>query len=415
MENSTDVRPRVRSVAALPVVDPKVREAVVDIGVWLSGIESFLSAPLQAGRVADPAADVRLANWAVRRCLLLNASVWGAELPADVPRASLREVATTLRELILICPAVEDLSSVQSLAWSRLVRERLTSIAAFDRIVRFAEAEGERHLPGPLLHFIDHGAFDGPDNAELALILLRFGKVLRWLHVVGKMLEADEPLKPALLIFARVFEQIAELTDYINTRLEKFADTEAELFASLDAASYTASMELKKVTSLELVGLGSVRPAPSVYARMETSYSLLNDGFRQIVANLGRVVDPELDVFTLFPPFDEKRESSLRLREVLSKLTSAVQKAEAAPEDDTVTSLRAMLNDFHPTTSRHLFYKDTETVERFIEEIMLTKANSDLVPILHRFGAYLDTLFGQVCLRTVLAERPFVKELRMEN
>ena len=219
MENSTDVRPRVRSAAARTAADPKVREAIVDIGIWLSGLESFLSNPPNTGRVADPAMDLRLANWAVRRCLLLNASVWGGDLPFGVSRGDLREVGTVLRELLLICPDVDDVSPVQAAAWSRLVRERLSSIRSFDRLVCYAESEGERHLPEPLLNFVHHGAFDGPDHAELALILPRFGKVLRWLAVIGKMLEADEPLKPALLIFARVFEQIAELTYYINTRL----------------------------------------------------------------------------------------------------------------------------------------------------------------------------------------------------
>jgi len=54
-----------------------------------------------------------------------------------------------------------------------------------------------------------------------------------------------------------------------------------------------------------------------------------------------------------------------------------------------------------------LFYKDTETVERFIEEVLVTTDKKDLVPILHRFGAYIETLFGQVNMRTVLAKHPF--------
>ena len=58
-------------------------------------------------------------------------------------------------------------------------------------------------------------------------------------------------------------------------------------------------------------------------------------------------------------------------------------------------------------TVRFLFYKDTETIERFIEEILVTKQNKDLVPILHRFGAYLETLLGQVNMRGVLAKHPF--------
>ena len=56
---------------------------------------------------------------------------------------------------------------------------------------------------------------------------------------------------------------------------------------------------------------------------------------------------------------------------------------------------------------RSLFYKDQESVERFVEEILRTPDRKDLVPILHRFGAYLETLFNHVNNRTVLAAYPF--------
>jgi hypothetical protein len=57
-----------------------------------------------------------------------------------------------------------------------------------------------------------------------------------------------------------------------------------------------------------------------------------------------------------------------------------------------------------------LFYKDRESVERFIEEILRTSDRKDLVPILHRFGAYLETLFSHVNNRTVLRDHPFDEE-----
>ena len=38
---------------------------------------------------------------------------------------------------------------------------------------------------------------------------------------------------------------------------------------------------------------------------------------------------------------------------------------------------------------------------------MVTKQAKDLVPILHRFRAYLETLFGQVNLRAVFEKHPF--------
>ena len=48
-----------------------------------------------------------------------------------------------------------------------------------------------------------------------------------------------------------------------------------------------------------------------------------------------------------------------------------------------------------------------ERFERFSEEIYAARDKKDLVPVLHRFGAYLETLFGQVSMRGVLAGHPF--------
>ena len=227
------------------------------------------------------------------------------------------------------------------------------------------------------------------------------------MSVVGKMLEADEPLKSALLIFARVNEQIFDLTSYINNRLERFPNEEAEVFSSLDAASYTASIELKKVYTQELVGLARMRPSPSIYARMETAYSLLTESFQQTLANLALLIDPETDIFQLFPTFKTKFEQSKTLRTELSSVVGVVQAAEKTPEKKQIEELHTNLRAFMKGTVGYLFYKDTETVERFVEEILITKQNKDLVPILHRFGAYLETLFGQVNLRAVLAKHPF--------
>ncbi len=69
--------------------------------------------------------------------------------------------------------------------------------------------------------------------------------------------------------------------------------------------------------------------------------------------------------------------------------------------------LHQKLNDFVKGSMRFLMYKDCETVERFVEEILIAQSKNDLVPILHRFGAYIETLLGQVNMRVVLANHPF--------
>lgn len=404
-------------------------EIAAELGVWLSGIESFLASGHHSfidGRTSkalpDSSKEFRLVHSTLQRCATLNARMLSgadvngemdAALISDITAAELRDLSTVLRDAMLLSDGLIHSTSLgcgEWKAWSALLSHRLTATAAFPKLVRFAEVTGDAFLPKPLRDLATSADKLSEEHTELAAILPRFAKILKWLSVVGKMLEADEPLKTALLIFSRVNEQIFELTGYINDRLERFPNEEAELFASLDAASYTASIELKKVYSQELAGLAQVRPTPSVYARMETAYSLLTEGFQQMLAGFARLVDPQTDVFDLFPNFQVKRDQSLVLRKELSAIVKVVQAAEKDPAKRSIDDLHNELREFMKGTVRFLFYKDTETVERFVEEILVTKQNKDLVPILHRFGAYLETLFGQVNLRLVLEKHPFEQE-----
>jgi hypothetical protein len=366
--------------------------------------------------------EFRIVHSGLQRCALLNARVLsGIGGIADIEKpiedsfnvGDLAELSTMLNETVLISDSLNtstNLGSGQWRAWCQMLNRRLNEIAAVDRLVHLAELSGSEFLPRPLADLRRDVSSITEETAELILILPKFGFVLRWLNVVGKMLAADEPLKPALLIFSRVYELISDLTRYINGRLDKFPDQEAELFATLDAASYTASIELKKVFTQELSGIADLRPTPSIYARMETAHSLLNDGFQQILAGLTRVINPKTEIIDLFPEFRKKLDHSLILRSELWSVTKVVQAAEKTPEAKQIESMRQTLRGFLNGSMRYLFYKDTETVERFIEEILVTSQTKDLVPILHRFGAYLETLFGQVSLRSVLANHPFEKK-----
>ena len=175
------------------------------------------------------------------------------------------------------------------------------------------------------------------------------------------------------------------------------------------AHPYTASLELKKVYQQELTGLVGIRPAPSIHAKVETAYSLLNDGFEQIIAGFARLIEPGIVVTELFPNVQLKLEQSLSLRSHLWKTLQAVQTAEKNPDKRILDDLKKKLTTFMDEPVRYLFFKDRETLERFSEEIVATADNKDLVPILHRFGAFLETLFSLVNMRTVLSSHPFAQ------
>ena len=81
--------------------------------------------------------------------------------------------------------------------------------------------------------------------------------------------------------------------------------------------------------------------------------------------------------------------------------------AEQAPDKKNLDEVSEELREFLDRTISFLFHKDREVFERFSEEIFATGEKKDIVPILHRFGAYIETLLAQVNMRTVLAIHPF--------
>jgi hypothetical protein len=388
----------------LPEADP------VELGIWLNSLLSFVGSGtntfFEAGEVSH-GRELRVVHAGLQRCAMLTAMLLDPQAEAGrIRRNELQTLAITLRDLILTGDSLllaANHGNADWRSWASTVGYRLAGAAAVRELAIIADSAGDRNLPAPLAGLLD--ATDlSPGHAELALILPHFGRILTSLQIISGMLERDEPLKPAMIIFSRINEQILDLITFITQRLERFPDSEGEIFSSFDAAAYTASMELKKVYGLELAAIAQLRPAPTVFARMETAHSLLFDGFEQILAGFVRLVDPSAKLYTIFPRLAAKRERSLLLRTELVTLVRSVQLAEERPDDGSIEAVRAAIGSFMQNTVGFLFFKDTETVERFVEEIEMARNGKDLVPLLHRFGAYLETLLSQVALRSVLSD-----------
>ncbi|MBV9240409.1 MAG: hypothetical protein JO314_00240 [Acidobacteria bacterium] len=390
---------------------PRVNNTNTDIelGIWLSSLRSFVRSGPSAFFTADskdPGKEARVLHSALLRASMLTAMLLDPKA-ASKNAVDLRSLASVLREATFLSEGIVSKTGITNTEYNalrKLIGDKLAALESVSYLVSAADEAGARNLPAVLLKVVDASDLE-PEQAELALVLPRFGRVLKYLEVVGGMLGRDEPLKPSILIFSRVNELIYELTNFINNRLERLGDAEAEMFASLDAASYTASMELKKVYAQELAGVSQLRPAPSIYARTETAYALLHDGFQLILGGFAKIVDPSADLLSVFPEFKIKRDRSIVLRRELDDLVNKVQAAETEPEDRKVEALNSAIREFMLEPVTFLFYKDTETIERFVEEITMTRSAKEVVPLLHRFGAYLDTLLGQVSLRAVLADQ----------
>ncbi len=423
------------AAAALPVGDAD--ELIFEIGLWLSGLESFLNVRNHSF-AEDSRAKAHRRDWAMEfslthstllRCSRLTFQLGklikdedsSEELDFDFEIDSFaKKTEFTVDEVYTLAMVLKDCIALNEAllraaplkfgewsAWSSLLAEKFKSVDVFCKLVESAEKKSEEFLPGELKTLLQTKSLPLALEYDLKLVLPRFAKILKWLSVVDKMLKNDEPLKPSLLIFARVYEQIQEMMSFVNNRLLRFSNDEDAVFGSLDGAAYTASIELRKVYQHELAGLAEIRQTPLVYARTETAFSLLNDSFQQTLVNFAQLIEPNVEPTKLFPNFQSKLKQSLALRQNLWQIFQTVQKSEQNPDKNQLETLHRHLTDFLNSSLHFLFYKDMETVERFIEEVLVTTDKKDLVPILHRFGAYLETLFGQVNMRAALADYPF--------
>lgn len=402
------------------VLDPE--ELAFEIGAWLTGMRSFAATcqPTFAGESRSGEHDLRrefrittLALHRLSRLILrFRRSLSPEEMQSHFGfhRRELDELSLIVQGAILLAEGQSTSRSVSFGEWNawvgRTVQELDRNPVAM-RLRDHAVKGAYVTLPARLRGLFEREDIDVSDRVDYLDVVPKVAAALRFLEVVGRMMRNDEPIKPALLILSAVHDQARGMIDHINLRLARHPNEEAALFNSLDSASYSASLELKKVFKQELKGIVAVLPPTSVFARTETAYSLLLDSFQQILVDLARTIDPSVTLFDFFPRFQIKLDQSLILREHLWQILKAVKAAEESPEKDKVEHLKQELADFVTITIRFLHYKDEETFERFTEEVHAAIDKKDLVPVLHRFGAYLDTLFGQVCMRAVLAEHPF--------
>jgi hypothetical protein len=176
---------------------------------------------------------------------------------------------------------------------------------------------------------------------------------------------------------------------------------------ALDGTAYAIQMELRKIFEHELVDFCSLRQPSQVFVKAENALGLLRDSFQQSVLAVAQSFDPSVEGRQLFASFHTKLEQSLVLRDDLWRLLRLVRRAAGQVETFPLSLLLEHLNAFREGSQRYLMFKDWEPFERFLEEIESSGGAAETGHVLHRFDAFLETLFNQVNMRGVFASNPF--------
>lgn len=400
--------------------------------MWLRALRSFFNAanhPLtEAERAGLGERSFKCETGVVRdalvRCLHLLSHLARGEAPAAQEasshaaagalglvnaKESLSDLVEVFKDVSRLSDALLESSAVGFVAWSSLgsVLEReLRRSEAGALILAAGHAAGAAELREQLVS-LAQGLTPEDLGEDLLEIFHAFSRLLALLRFVEVSLKGDAQLKRLLPVFTLVNEETRALLDFIEGRALRVEGVEQGASEILDGTAYAVRMELRKAFEHELTGLCSVRQPPQLFAKVENATGLLRDCYQQSVVALAQSFEPGLDGGTLFSSFTTKLEQSLELRRELWKLVMFVARASADGHAPPATQVLEAVGAFGEGAQRHLMYKDWEAIERFAEELDSARDAGELSRTLHRFEAYLETLFGQVNMRAVLADHPF--------
>lgn len=324
-------------------------------------------------------------------------------------KESLSDLGEVFKDVCRLSDALLESSAVGFVAWSSLgsVLEReLKRSEAAGLILAAGHAAGATELQEQLVK-LAHGLTLDDLGEDLLEIFQAFSRLLALLRFVEVSLKGDAQLKRLLPVFTLIHEETRALLDFIEGRALRVEGVERGASEILDGTAYAVRMELRKAFEHELTGLCSVRQPPQLFAKVENATGLLRDCYQQSVVALAHSFEPGLDGGTLFRSFTTKLEQSLELRRELWGLVLLIARASADGHEPPATRVLEALDAFGEGSQRYLMYKDWEALERFTEEIDAARDAGELSRTLHRFEAYLETLFGQVNMRAVLADLPF--------
>ena len=429
------------------ITPPEVFPPARELAVWLRAFQSFFNPANHPFTEAERAGigersfkcETGVVRDALVRCLHLLASVArGESLPAladssaeaggaeaasvTAPRqeaegalglvgakGSLGDLSDVFKDASRLCDALLESHSVSFAAWSsvgHVLERELRRSEAAGLVVAAGHDAGTAGLQESLVA-LAHGLKPDDLGEDLLEIFHAFSRLLSHLRFIEVSLKSDAQLKRLLPVFTLVNEETRSLLDFIEGRALRVEGVGRGTSEILDGTAYAVRMEMRKAFEHELTGLCSVRQPPQLYAKVENAAGLLRDCYQQSVVALAQSFDPTLDGATLFSSFTTKLEQSLELRRELWSLVLLMRGASDAAGGVTAARVLEALAAFGEGGQRYLMYKDWDALERFMEEIESARGAGELSRTLHRFEAYLETLFGQVNMRAVLAERPF--------
>jgi len=219
-----------------------------------------------------------------------------------------------------------------------------------------------------------------------------------------KLNELDTLLENLSILEVLQFE-IRYLHEFIDKRALSMQGLSQRLIDTFDGISYGMSHDVKRVFERELTSDLRTKSIPVVYGTISHAHGLLTNCFQQTLITLLQALNPKLDPSNLFDDFEVRLRQSLLLCNDLSVLMRVVKQAEV---DVSSAALEAVVDktlEFRDGSMQYLMYRDWRGYEHHALALVSSiQDNLDSTDLLHRFGCYLEVLYGHVKMRAVLKD-----------
>ncbi len=425
--------------------DTEKQRTAYTLATWLRALDAFFQVRLHP--TADPTGGEALTrDWIaevrVARRALLNCAHLAAQLKSDSSTNSeensieynlsginrlteaksedtfeasapfdeqLTTLVATLEDAAGVGEGLSSASRVTCQAWisyGRLATAELRRNQAAQKLSEAIEKRNLAQLPPSIARLVE--SIPSPDfSTDLLFVFAGLFRLLEHLRFIEPLLTKDYPLKQSLPLWTLIHEEASAILDFISTRAMQSEKLDENLFDTLDGTSYAIGMELRKVFAHELVGMSEARNAMTLFVKVENAHGLLRDCFQQSIITLAQTFDAAFEPKPLFNTLQSKVEQSLRLRCDVWRLLKDVREVERARDMNRFPMLLEKCDAFRQGSMRYLMYKDWEAFERFVDEATAARGVAERIPVLHRLGTFLETLFGQINMRAALAAYPF--------
>jgi hypothetical protein len=249
------------------------------------------------------------------------------------------------------------------------------------------------------------------EPASLGVTLRRvfsdLARLLDYLRLIEKKVQQDQLLASTFSVFTNIHKESLALIGQIDADMLHLEGADEELLTTLDGISYAIGHEIGRVYGFELVGINDPQ-SPPIRAKLERAHGLLLNCFQQSTIALTQVFNPALDGEELFNDFHERREEALILYRDLWNLVGLARRADKECDQFSVALLLAHLKRFRDGSMCYLMYRDWEEYERFVKQVTAARRILEIGPAIEGLTCYLETLLGQVRLRSVLANLSFI-------